>query len=131
MHAIFHDVGEDVSDGDGAWQFEVQDVRVACLTDLRFDRMRLIAPVIETDDLTDEQRDACLDANFHTALDARYATSDGVLYAAFIHPLASLTEAELRAALGQVVSLVQTFGSSYSSGNLVFGVPPGGSSEMN
>ncbi len=29
-------------------------------------------------------------ANFHTALDARYAISDGVIYAAFIHPLSSL-----------------------------------------
>lgn len=131
MGRLFHAVGEDVSGSDGAWQFEVEDVRVACLTDLRFDRMRLIAPVIETDELTDTQRDACLEANFHTALDARYSTSDGVLYAAFIHPLGSLTEDDLKAALSQVVSLVQTFGGAYSSGNLVFGVPPSGGGEPN
>ena len=35
--------------------------------------------------------------------------------------LSSLTERELRSAAIQVASLTLTFGSSYSSGNLVFG----------
>lgn len=62
-----------------------------------------------------------LEANFHSALDARYATSDGVLYAAFIHPLSPLTEAEVRSAVAQVASLVRSFGTTYSSGELVYG----------
>ncbi|MBL4683202.1 MAG: hypothetical protein JKY37_01320 [Nannocystaceae bacterium] len=131
LRSFFHEVAADVSDGDGGWQFEIDNVRLACLADLRFDRMRLIAPVLETDVLTDEQRDSCLEANFHTALDARYATSDGILYAAFIHPLQSLTQGDLRNAMDQVVSLVQTFGSTYSSGALVFGVPPSGGDAPN
>lgn len=131
MQALFHAVAEDVEGSDGAWQFDIQGVRVACLTDSRFDRMRLIAPIADASDLTDEQREACLEANFHTALDARYATSDGVLYAAFLHPLDSLTEEDLHSALSQVVSLVLTFGDTYSGGTLVFGVPPGGGSAMN
>ena len=124
LQGLLSEVAQDVEGDDGAWQFDLDDVRVACLTDARFDRMRLIAPVVEIDELTDEQRDECLQANFHTALDARYATSDGVLYAAFIHPLGSLTAEDLRSALTQVVNLVHTFGSSYSGGTLVFGVPP-------
>lgn len=62
-----------------------------------------------------------LEANFHSALDARYATSDGVLYAAFIHPLSPLTEAEVRSAVAQVASLVRSFGTTYSSGELAYG----------
>lgn len=131
MQTLFRAVAEDVDGSDGAWQFDVQGVRVACLTDTRFDRMRLIAPIADAEALTDAQRDACLEANFHTALDARYAVSDGVMYAAFLHPLASLTEEDLQSALGQVVSLVLTFGDSYSGGTLVFGVPHGGDGTLN
>jgi hypothetical protein len=96
------------------------------MVDERFDRMRIIAPIAEIEEVTDEVRDACLEANFHTALDARYATSDGVLYAAFIHPLASLDAELAESALHQVASLVETFGTTFSSGSLVFGVPPRG-----
>lgn len=131
MQALFVSLAEEVEGGDGAWQFDVEGLRVACLTDSRFDRMRLIAPIAEASNLSEEQRDACLEANFHTALDARYAISEGVLYAAFLHPLDSLTEEDLHSALGQVVSLVLTFGDTYSGGTLVFGVPPGGNSTMN
>jgi hypothetical protein len=44
-----------------------------------------------------------------------------VLFAAFIHPLGALTRAELQSAVQQVTILVQTFGSTYSSGALQFG----------
>ena len=83
MHDVLTEIGDEVVGSDGAWEFQIGEVHVACLTDARFDRMRLIAPVVETDELTDAHREACLEANFHTALDARYATSEGVLYAAF------------------------------------------------
>ena len=123
VHHVLSELADTVEGDDGAWQFDLDGVRAACLTDTHFDRMRIIAPVVETEELTDEQRDACLEANFHTALDARYGTSDGVLYAAFIHPLSTLTADALRSAIEQVVSLVQTFGTSYSGGTLVFGTP--------
>ena len=123
MHAVLTEIGDEVVGDDGAWEFQVGEVHVACLTDTRFDRMRLIAPVVETDALSDEHSQACLEANFHTALDARYATSEGVLYAAFLHPLESLDVELFRSALAQVVSLVQTFGTEYSGGTLVFGIP--------
>lgn len=129
MHDVLTEIGDEVVGSDGAWEFQIGEVHVACLTDARFDRMRLIAPVVETDELTDAHREACLEANFHTALDARYATSEGVLYAAFLHPLESLDAELFRSALAQVVSLVQTFGTEYSGGTLVFGIP--GDHELN
>lgn len=105
----------------GALSFEFSGVQIECISDPAHGRMRLVAAVAPVPDLTAEHLAHILEANFHTALDARYATSDGYLYAAFIHPLGPLTEAELRSAVTQVSSLVRTFGTTYSSGELVFG----------
>lgn len=101
---------------------------MACLTDNRFDRMRVIAPIMDADELSEDQRDAMLEANFHRTLDARYATSHGVVYAAYMHPLSSLDDRALTSALEQVSSLVLTFDDGYSSGALHFA---SGNSEMN
>ena len=59
-------------------------------------------------------------ANFHTALDARYAISDGILWAAFIHPLKELTTEQVKSAITQVYSCARTFGTHYSGGTLIF-----------
>ncbi|MCU7960007.1 MAG: hypothetical protein KZQ58_08420 [gamma proteobacterium symbiont of Bathyaustriella thionipta] len=98
--------------------FKYQQVKMAMISDVKHDRMRIIAPIVEYSELTAEQKDAVMQANFHTALDARYATSEGVLYAAFIHPLSPLSQTELEDALKQVSTLALTFGDSYSSGSL-------------
>lgn len=124
LQQVLSAVADEVEGEDGRWQLRMGQVALACMTDLRFDRMRIIAPIAEIDEVTDELRDACLEANFHTALDARYATSDGVLYAAFIHPLSPLEPEQIESAVHQVANLVETFGTSFSSGTLVFGVPP-------
>ena len=63
-----------------------------------------------------------LEANFHSALDGRYAISNGMVYAAYIHPLSPLRPEEVRSALRQVAELGKTFGTTYSSGELLFGV---------
>ncbi len=123
LEALLRELAQDVEGEDGAWEFELHGVKMACLTDEEFDRMRVIAPIAEIEDMLEEHQEAVLEANFHTALDARYATSDGVLYAAFLHPLEALTEGELRSALDQVVGLVETYGTTYSGGSVVFGVP--------
>jgi hypothetical protein len=96
---------------------------MACVTSVEFNRMRILAPVARTDALSGEHYVRVLEANFHTALDARYATSDGVLYSIFLHPLSSLGEAQLRSALYQVASLAGTFGTTYTSGTLSYGEP--------
>lgn len=120
LEAVLEAVTTDLSGGDGAWEFRVDGVHMACLTDNRFDRMRIIAPIIDISEITDAQRDAMLEANFHRTLDARYATSHGVVYAAFMHPLGALDERGLASAVEQVSSLVLTFDDGYSSGALHF-----------
>ncbi len=107
--------------GGTAWEFTAGGVRLACICDPAHDRMRIIAPVASLSDVTAEQKDRMLEANFHSALDARYATSDGLVYAAFIHPLSPLQESEVRSAIQQVTTAARTFGDSYSSGELVYG----------
>lgn len=126
LEQVLRDAADDIEGEDGRWQLRLGEVALACMIDVRYDRMRLIAPIAELSEVDDELRDACLEANFHTALDARYATSDGVLYAAFIHPLSSLDVEQAESALQQVTNLVETYGTTFSSGALVFGVPPRG-----
>ncbi|MCX4242172.1 type III secretion system chaperone [Paraliomyxa miuraensis] len=126
LERVLREAADEIEGEDGRWQLRLDDVALACMVDVHYDRMRLIAPIAELDEVSDDVRDACLEANFHTTLDARYATSDGVLYAAFIHPLSSLDAELAESALQQVANLVETFGTTFSSGALVFGLPPRG-----
>jgi len=100
--------------------FQYKKVRMALISDVNHDRMRIIAPVTEYSKLTLEQVNKVMESNYHKALDARYATSEDILYSAFIHPMSPLSANELSNALNQVATLALTFGSSYSSGELSF-----------
>lgn len=102
--------------------FDFEAVSITMVSDGAANRMRLIAPVIEADKLTEQQVAATLVSNYHLALDARYAIGDGVLVSTFIHPLAELTRSQLLSAIRQVANLKKTFGTTYSSGELSYGV---------
>lgn len=97
------------------------DVPVLVVSDESMDRMRIVSPIVETFELTDRELAIMMEANYHATLDARYATSDGVLYAAFIHPLSSLEEAQIVSGLRQVSALVRNFRSTWSSDEMIFG----------
>ncbi len=121
LEQIIHEISAEAEGRGGVVEFVHDGLFMACISDTLFDRMRLIAPIVEEDQVTEKQKRAVLAANFHTALDARYATSDGVLYAAFIHPLSPLTEEELASAIRQVAALARNFGTTYSSDELIYG----------
>lgn len=101
--------------------FEHKKVKMALISDVNHDRMRIIAPITKYSELTLDQVKKMMESNFHKALDARYAESNDVLYSAFIHPMSPLSKAELISALDQVATLALTFGTSYSSGELTYG----------
>ena len=101
--------------------FVYDTVQMALVSDVKHDRMRIISPILRYEEVDDAHRDAVMVANFHSALDARYAVSNGVLYSAYIHPLSPLTEEELQSAMEQVANLAQTYGERYSGGNLIYG----------
>ena len=98
-----------------------EGVELVCVYDERHNRMRIISAIAPLGDITEGQFLKAMEANFHSALDARYAVKDGILYSAFLHPIHSLEEKQLQAALYQVATLAKTFGSSYTSGILNFG----------
>ena len=106
-----------------SWQFIFQERPFIVVFDEKADRMRMFTPIGPETLLTPDLMRRMLQANFDSALDARYAVSQGMLFAAFIHPLSPLSDDELRSALRQVASLAQTYGTGYSSGELVFGGP--------
>jgi len=104
----------------GNWRFAVNDKLFICLTDEKNNRMRIISPITEVANVDDKTLKNCLTANFHTALDVKYAISDAILWSVFIHPLKELTEAQVVDAVAQVYNANFTFGTIYSSTNLSF-----------
>lgn len=102
-------------------EFTVAGTKVTLVYDINADRMRLVAPVAEAASLGEKDLMRLLQADFDSALDARYAIAHGVLWSTFIHPLSSITGEEFGSGVGQTVNLVATFGATYSSGLFVFG----------
>lgn len=97
-----------------------RNVELTCIYDEQHDRMRIIVPIAERSKITSDQLEKAMNANFHTALDARYAVNKGILYAAFIHPLSPLTQAQLESGFYQTATLAVTFGKECTSGALTF-----------
>ena len=111
----------DSSKGEGGIiRFSFDGVPMMLMTSAPHNRMRVVAPVTEYAKLTPAQIMAMMESNYHKALDARYAVSDGVVYAAYIHPLQELTQGQLELSVIQVATLVRTFGTEYTSGVLSF-----------
>ena len=111
---------DSIQGSNGFWQFMYKDRFMLLLTDENNNRMRIVSPVVEVKELTQELMLASLAANFHTALDVKYALSEEVLWSVFIHPLKELSDEQLTDALSQVYSAAENFGTTFSSTDLVF-----------
>lgn len=109
-----------VSKTSGTYQFLVKDRLLICMTDSVANRMRFIAPIARLEELKTEHITGALAANFHSALDVRYAVSDGVMWSAFIHPLEQLSEWEVKNAIYQTYNAALNFGTTYQSTGLFF-----------
>jgi len=120
MEAIIISKAESHKGGGGFLKFDYRGVSMMVISDITHDRMRIVTPVAKYDELSQTQIDKIMQANFHSALDARYAVSSGVLFSAYIHPLSPLTREMIESALSQVANLARSFGSEYSSGVLKF-----------
>ncbi len=101
--------------------FTVQGVRLTFVYDLDANRMRVVAPVGPAADVSGQDMIRLMQANFDSALDARYAIAKDILWSVFIHPLSTLETEEFASGIGQTVNLVTSYGASYSSGALIFG----------
>lgn len=120
MDNIFKSVSDSVRGDQGRWQIKYKEIWIYVITDVNNNRMRIIAPIAKVDELEEKHFVKSLEANFHTALDIKYAISDGLMWSIFVHPLKELTSRQVNDALSQVYSGVTTFGYTYSSGELMF-----------
>ncbi len=121
IQKILYREAQDVEGQLGAWQFNYRQHQTMILTDENANRMRIMTPVIEEKDLEEEQYKLMLEANFDRALDAKYALFDGIVWAVFTHPLAELEVEQFKNAMNQVITLSETFGTTYNSTDFVFG----------
>lgn len=126
LDQIIRRLDEGVQGRPGLWRLRIEGVQVTVITDENADRMRILVPVTEVDGLKQGELFRLLQANFDSALDARYAVAKDIVWSAYIHPLGSLGDKEFLSGLGQTVNLALTFRAGYSSGALVF---RGGDSE--
>ncbi|MEL6665474.1 MAG: hypothetical protein AAFQ24_05005 [Pseudomonadota bacterium] len=101
--------------------FTIDDTMVTLVFDVTADRMRLFSQIRPSDGLSGPQLRRLMQANFDTALDARYAVAQGQLWSTFMHRLTTLTQEDFVSGLAQTVTLVKTFGTTFSSGAMSFG----------
>ena len=103
------------------WQFTLDETMILVVTDATAGRMRIITPIAQTLSLPEGAMERLMQANFDTALDARYAVGQGLVWGAFVHPLDSLTTRDFASGILQTKSLADTFGTTFSSGVLNYG----------
>ena len=124
---LITEVADTLQNTGNAFQFMYKEKLLLCIYDENANRMRIISPIIEREKIEEEQLLNALVANFHSALDVKYALSDEIIWSVFTHPLRELTEAQVKDAISQVYWAAVTFGTTYSSTNMVF---PGNSNKQ-
>ncbi|MEM7570857.1 MAG: hypothetical protein AAF337_13780 [Pseudomonadota bacterium] len=103
------------------FSFKVAERPIILVSDVNADRMRILTPIAPESVMTSELMRRLLQANFDSALDARYAIAQGLLWGVFLHPLTSLTNEDFLSGVGQAVNVAVSFGTTFSSGALTFG----------
>ena len=89
----------------GNWQVLYNGRLLLVVTDESNNRMRIFSPVIAEDEMKMGEMRKMLEANFHSALDAKYSLYEGYAISVFTHPLKELTDEQFVDALQQVASL--------------------------
>lgn len=116
LDELIRRIDENAERNANQWLMSWEEMPILVVTDENADRMRIMTPVADAADLSEEELYRLMQANFESALDARYAIANGRLWSTFIHPLSPLTDEQFFSGVGQTLTLVVTFGGSYSSG---------------
>lgn len=120
LKELISEVSDTLQNTGNAFQFLYKNKLLICIIDENANRMRIMSPIIERKEIDEEELLNALVANFHSALDVKYALSDEIIWSLYTHPLKELNDLQLMDALNQVYSAAITFGTTYSSTNLVF-----------
>ena len=121
LSEVLLDIDPDAALTPNGIELTLEDIPVLIVLAPEADRMRAMVSIASVEDVTPEEMLRMMQANFDTALDARYAVAQGRVWAVFIHPLAALEREQLLSALAQTVNLARSYGSLYTGGANVFG----------
>ncbi|MEM9061015.1 MAG: hypothetical protein AAGD13_11195 [Pseudomonadota bacterium] len=121
MAEIVQAVDPEAQISPSAMALTIEDIPLIVVHDVRANRMRAMTAIRSAEGIAPAELMRMMQANFDSALDARYAVAQGRLWSVFIHPLSPLGKDELLEGLGQVVNLALTYGSTYTSGAITFG----------
>ena len=126
MGQIVEALDPQVSLSDAAFSFTIDDIPVLIVTDVRANRMRAMVPIRSADTMTAEELQRVMQANFDSALDARYAIAQGRLWGVYLHPFKELERDQLISGIAQTVNVAKTYGALYTSGAGQFGAGDSG-----
>ena len=121
MADIIRAIDPEAQASGSAIQFTIDDIPLVVGADPGANRMRAMVPIRSADGLAADELMRLMQANFDTALDARYAGAQGRLWGVFIHPLSPLEKDQLLSAFIQTINVARTYGQSYSGGALSYG----------
>ena len=120
LERIVTSMADSIQGNSGNWQFLIKDRMFICVTDQPNNRMRIMSPIVEQKELAYTDMLKVMEANFHTALDVKYAIAHDLLWSVYIHPLRELSDDQVVDAIQQVYVAAMTYGSTYSSSSLSF-----------
>ena len=109
-----------------AFDLVIDDIPVLIVFDVGANRMRAMVPIRASDGMTADEMQRVMQANFDSALDARYAVANGRLWGIFIHPFRELERDQLISGLAQTVNAAKTYGTLFTSGAGQFGAGDSG-----
>lgn len=121
LEAILTAIDENAERRNFSFRLKIEEVPILVVTDPLANRMRAMVPVRPASELSGEDLLRVMQANFDTALDARYAVAQGMLWAVYIHPLKELERKQLISGLVQTINIARTYGVTFSGGAAIFG----------
>lgn len=121
LDELLRKIDPELEQNANSWELQFNDRPIIVISDPVADRMRIMSPVISSAELEPAEMYRLLQANFDSALDARYAVAQDILWSVFIHPLSPLDNDQLANGLIQVFNAAITFGTTYNSGIATFG----------
>ena len=121
LNALIKSIDPEASREGNASQFMFMGRLMLVVFDETADRMRMFSPIGPASLLDSEKIQRMMQANFDSALDARYALANNLIWSIFIHPLSPLDENEFASAVVQTYNVAESFGGAYSSGLFTYG----------
>ena len=121
LAGVIKSLDKDAEESANRVVFKVRERELMAVYDKEADRMRIVTPIIQAAAVPEEIHARMLQANFDAVLDSRYAIANEIVWSVFIHRLSTLTEDDLKSGIAQAYSAAETFGSTYTSGVIVFG----------